>query len=396
MSSGFPRVAVVGGSIGGLTAALALRRLGCEVDVYERSAAALRDRGAGIGLHPMITRYFDDTAALEEDKVAVEVPWLRFLDPDGSIRYRERMNYRFSSWSTVYRALLAGLPGERYHLGRDMIGFDQDDAGVSLRFAAGETVRADLLVCAEGVASRSRAALQPGARPVYAGYVAWRALVPEAALPRAAFEALRDGLTYGLLPAGHVLVYPIPGPDGGLAPGERFANLVWYHNYAEGAAFDEVMTDRDGTRRELSLPPGAVREDQIAWCRRFAARHMAPAIAEVVAGAERPFLQAIVDIEVERMAFGRVCLIGDGAFAVRPHAAAGTAKACADGWALADALASAAGDVRRALRLWEPAQLALGRALLRRTREMGDRSQFRHDWVPGDPDLRFGLRGPGR
>ena len=56
--SHWPRVAIMGGSIGGLTAALVLRDLGCEVDVYERSTTALEARGAGIGLHPMTIRYF--------------------------------------------------------------------------------------------------------------------------------------------------------------------------------------------------------------------------------------------------------------------------------------------------------------------------------------------------
>ena len=49
-----------------------------------------------------------------------------------------------------------------------------------------------------------------------------------------------------------------------------------------------------------------------------------------------------------------------------------------------------------ALALWEPGQLALGRQLLERTRDMGDRSQFKGNWVPGDPSLRLGLYGPGR
>jgi 2,6-dihydroxypyridine 3-monooxygenase len=62
---------------------------------------------------------------------------------------------------------------------------------------------------------------------------------------------------------------------------------------------------------------------------------LAPPLAEVVTHVAEPFIQAIYDIEVSRMAFGRICLIGDAAFAVRPHAAAGTAKAAADGWALA-------------------------------------------------------------
>jgi len=88
-------------------------------------------------------------------------------------------------------------------------------------------------------------------------------------------------------------------------------------------------------------------------------------------------------------------LVGDAAFAARPHAAAGTAKAAADGWALRDALAAHADDLDAALEEWEPGQLDLGRSLLARTRAIGRRSQFDGTWVPGDPDLIFGLYGPG-
>ena len=101
------------------------------------------------------------------------------------------------------------------------------------------------------------------------------------------------------------------------------------------------------------------------------------------------------DIAVPRMAFGRACLIGDAAFAVRPHAAAGTAKAAADGWALATELASAGGDVPAALARWERKQVALGGALLARCRDIGDSSQFRGTFRPGDERLIFGLHSPG-
>jgi len=85
----------------------------------------------------------------------------------------------------------------------------------------------------------------------------------------------------------------------------------------------------------------------------------------------------------------------DAAFSVRPHAAAATAKGAADVWARAAALLAAGGDVPAVLRSWEPAQLALGRALLARNRELGEGAQFRGDWVPGDPALTFVLREPG-
>ena len=394
--STMPRVGVIGGSIGGLTAALVLRDLGCEVDVFERSGTALEARGAGIGLHPITTRYFSESNELDAAMVEIELPWLQFLSARGEQVYQERMNYRFSSWNTIYRGLAQCFDESCYHLGRDVADFDQDDKEVRIRLTDGTMHTFDMLVCADGISSQARARLLPGARTRYAGYVAWRATVQESELTPASFEALRDSITYCLLPAGHVLVYPIPSLDGALVPGRRLANLVWYHNYEEGDPLDDLMTDRFGRRQALSLPPGTVRAEHVAWTKGFAETHMAPAITEILHRTPEPFVQVIYDIDVERMAFGRVALIGDAAFAVRPHAAAGTAKACADAWALGDALRDADGDPMEALSRWEPGQLALGRQLLERTRNMGDRSQFKRNWVPGDPSLRLGLYGPGR
>ncbi|MFM9132702.1 MAG: hypothetical protein ACKORY_08315 [Actinomycetota bacterium] len=94
------------------------------------------------------------------------------------------------------------------------------------------------------------------------------------------------------------------------------------------------------------------------------------------------------------MVFGRTCLLGDAASLGRPHAAAGTAKAADDAWALADSLGS--GDnLTASLARYERTQLEVGRGLVRRTERIGRRSQFDQDWEPGDPDLIFGLKGPG-
>ena len=391
-----PHIGIVGGSIGGLTAALVLRDLGCEVDVFERSGTALEARGAGIGLHPMTTRYFDESTELDAAMVEIELPWLQFLSASGERIYQERMNYRFSSWNTIYRGLLRCFDERRYHLGCEVVDFHQDHRGVTVSLGDGSTHTLDMLVCADGISSQARARLLPGVETRYAGYVAWRATIPESELTSASFEALRDAITYCLLPAGHVLAYPIPSLDGALVPGRRLANLVWYHNYEEGDALDDLMTDRSGRRQALSLPPGTARGEYVSWTREFADAYMAPPIAEIVHKSPEPFVQVIHDIDVERMASGRIALIGDAAFAVRPHAAAGTAKACADGWALRDALREAGGDPVAALARWEPGQLALGRQVLERARDMGDRSQFHRSWIPGDPSLRLGLYGPGR
>jgi 2,6-dihydroxypyridine 3-monooxygenase len=112
----------------------------------------------------------------------------------------------------------------------------------------------------------------------------------------------------------------------------------------------------------------------------------------VIEATAQPFLQVIVDLGVERMAYGRVCLSGDAAFTLRPHAAAGTAKAAMNGRALGEAMRVHGGDVIAALAAWEPVQLELGRALMQRSRWLGRRSQVEGTWQPGDP--RLSLRVP--
>jgi 2,6-dihydroxypyridine 3-monooxygenase len=387
------RVAVVGGSLGGLTAALLLRELGLEVTVHERSGAELEQRGAGIGFLPASSRYLAERARLDLDEISVSTRFIRYLDREGRVVHEQHQPYRFSNWNTVYRSLLRCFGRDRYLLDHECVEIRQAHGRVQVTEAGGTELEVDLLVCADGVGSRARARLLPEVVPRYAGYVAWRGLVPEGDLGAHA-ASLVDAITYYVFANSHALVYPIPGMDGSVAAGERLINFVWYRNYLPGSDLTDLMTDRDGDVHEVSLPPGAPRPVHVEEMRATAAARLPEAIARVVLAARAPFVQAILDVEVPRMAFGRVCLVGDAAFAVRPHAAAGTAKAAADAWALAGALA-AQPDVESALRAWEPGQLELGRNLLERTRRIGRRSQVDCNWTPGDPELIFGLYEPG-
>ena len=393
--SGMPRVSIAGGSVGGLTTALVLRDAGCDVRVFERSAAALQARGAGIAALDATLDYLLRRGGFQVTDVCSSTGWIRFLNRDGSVRHEQRHRYRFSSWNTIYRSLLSLLDDGRYHLGSEVTGFAEQGGTVTVTLGTGQRAESDLLVCADGVSSPARARLLPAARPAYSGYVAWRGTVPERDLPPAARTILGDALTYQVLPGSHILVYPIPALDGSLTEGDRLINFVWYVNVAQGVPLDTLMTGRDGVRRPVSLPPGAATEAAVATMRRAARDCLAGPIAEAVVRAPQPFVQVVTDIEVPRMVFGRICLAGDAAFAVRPHAAAGTAKAAADGWALAAELTAAGGDVPAALAAWERRQLTLGRNLLARCREIGDSSQFRGTFQPGDPRLIFGLYGPG-
>ncbi|MBI4194970.1 MAG: monooxygenase [Betaproteobacteria bacterium] len=389
------RVAVVGGSVGGLTTALLLRDLGHDVDVFERATGELTGFGAGIVAHEASLRYFVERATTRLDRMTVPVGTYRLLDGSGSVLFEEPVAYRFISWGRLYQALLGEYGRERYHQGAALAGFSQDGSGVDLRFASGKEDRYDLLVLADGILSTGRRRLFPGAEPVYAGYVAWRGTVAERDIPASVLERIDGTLTYALIPHSHILVYPIPGADGRIDRGHRLWNFVWYRNVEKGAALDELMTDRDGYPHAFWRLPGRVVERFVLELKALEAASLPVESAAVVAATGHPFIQAVMDVESPRMAVGRVCILGDAAFAARPHAAAGTAKAAENAWALADTIAAFQGDLAGALDAWSAHQTALGASLVVRARDIGESSQFRCDWRPGDPRLRFGLYEPG-
>jgi 2,6-dihydroxypyridine 3-monooxygenase len=393
--SGMPRVIVMGGSIGGLTAALVLRDAGCDVRVLERSSTELTARGAGIAALSTTLAYLVKRGGFQARDVCSATDWIRFLHRDGTAAFEQRHQYLFSSWNTIYRSLLGLFDADRYLLGQEVTDFRQAGDTVMVTLASGEQADGNLLVCADGVGSLGRERLAPVAGRTYAGYVAWRGTVPERDLSPGTRELLGNAITYQVLPGSHILVYPIPALDGSLTEGDRLINIVWYVNVPDGEPLEALMTGRDGIRRPVSLPPGTATGQAVAGMRQAADELLAGPIAEAIARTAEPFVQVVYDIEVSRMAFGRACLVGDAAFAVRPHAAAGTAKAAADGWALAEELTAAGGDVPAALAAWERRQLALGRSLLARCRDIGDSSQFSGTFRPGDPQLIFGLYSPG-
>ena len=385
-----PRVGVVGGSLGGLITALELRDAGCDVQVYERSPTPLEGRGAGIVLHPETTSYLEHHGLIELGRVSSVARILRYLTAEGGVHLEEPIAYRFTSYATLYAALVGHLEPERYHLGREVVRLDDDGESVGMWFADGDLERPDLVVGADGIRSTVRSQLFPDVRPRYAGYVGWRGTLPIDRLPASGLDMLAGALAYHVGERTHVLSYEIPVEE---RSGAHSMNWVWYRNVAGGEPLVSLLTDRDGIRHDISLPPGAVGDEHVLELRSAAAA-LPPPFRDLVEATSEPFVQVIVDIEAPAMVVGRVCILGDAAFCLRPHIAVGTAKAAADARSLADELRGTAGDVDAALRRWEPRQLALGRATLRRTRDVGERAQVTGTFVPGDPSVAFGLREP--
>ncbi|WP_245586293.1 FAD-dependent monooxygenase [Olivibacter sitiensis] len=180
------RIIILGGGIAGLTAAIALRQLGYEPVVYE-SARELKGIGAGFGLASNAMKAFE-LLGLESEvaQLGYPVDSFRICDELGralietdparlQARYQAE-NYAFHR-ADLHKLLMAYLPSEALVLSHRAVSFKQDDDGVDLSFANGENLRGDYLLVADGVHSAIRQQLVPSARPRYAGYTCWRAVV---------------------------------------------------------------------------------------------------------------------------------------------------------------------------------------------------------------------------
>ena len=233
--AGAPRVAVAGGSLGGLTAALWLAEAGCDVHVYERSEHPLDSRGAGIVVQPDTVQYLQ-VHGVPTSSISTSTSSRAYLSPTGQVTSRMAGEQRFTSWNTLYRQLRGQLDPARYHLSAPVTGAQQGADHVEVTFADGTCRTADLLVAADGPRSALREQLLPGVRPAYAGYVAWRGLVPESRLAGAAAQTFADTFVFADLPRSHALSYPIPGPVGELEVGQRLLNWLWYRTTPAGPA----------------------------------------------------------------------------------------------------------------------------------------------------------------
>ncbi len=367
------RALVIGGSLGDLFAATALRAIGWQVDVFERSPHDLDGRGGGVVLQPDVLNAFRFAGINHSHALGVKSGDRIYLDRDDSVVQRQYMPQTQSSWNMLYGALKRALPKSMVHTGEQLTHFEPDGDRVHAHFASGRVETGDLLIGADGSRSTVRKQLMPGHGPTYAGYVAWRGLVPEAQLPASAAAVLGSTFAFQQGPGHLMLEYMIPGDDESTADGARRWNWVWYLPVAPGADIARLLTDRDGVRHAFSLPPGTPTDAAIAQMRQASAELLAPTFQQLVAATEEPFVQAILDLQVPQMVFGRVVLLGDAAFVPRPHTAGSTAKAAANAVALAKALRSSPSSVAKALGEWQTTQLAEGQGMTEWGMSIGDR-----------------------
>lgn len=295
-----------------------------------------------------------------------------YLDAADRVLHRASMPQTQTSWNRLHGAMHAALPPGTVHAGERLVSFRETAGSVMALFESGRVESGDLLVGADGSRSTVRGQLLPGHEPRYAGYVAWRGLVPEAKAPGSVAERLGNAFVFQQGRDHLLLEYLVPGEDGSLAEGQRRRNWVWYRRL-DREALARLLTARDGSTHALALPPGMAKEGDVAALRRDAQAALAPSLQALVLATEAPFVQAIVDLSVPRMRFCATVLIGDAAFVPRPHTAGSTAKAAANALSLAQALRVDAHAPVDRLARWEAEQLALGRSMGAAGIDMGNR-----------------------
>ncbi|MCG8608433.1 FAD-dependent monooxygenase, partial [bacterium] len=188
-----PRALVIGGSLGGLFAGNMLRRIGWDVDIYERSNKNLDSRGGGIVLQPEVTQLFHQTGLdIESINLGVSSYHRTVFNPDGSIQSKQLAPQTQTSWSLIYTSMKRQFGDEHYHHGKTLLSIEQDHHSkkVIANFNDGTSETGDLLIGADGNGSTVRRLLWPNSEPSYAGYLAWRGLIDETAMPTTARKDL--------------------------------------------------------------------------------------------------------------------------------------------------------------------------------------------------------------
>ncbi|HXW25595.1 MAG TPA: FAD-dependent monooxygenase [Xanthobacteraceae bacterium] len=333
-------IAIVGGGIGGVAAALSLAKAGLDAHVYEQ-APALREVGAGIVLSPNATRILDRLglgAALAQTSVR-PLAWHERRWDDGRTLLRVPLAdaalgafgfpYYQCHRADVQTMLARALPAARLHLGHRLVGLNERGDRVEAQFDNGARVQADVVVGADGIHSAVRHALFGPDNPRFTGCVAYRGLVPAA---RVAHLDLETTMQRWMGPGKHFVHYYVQA--------RRLLNFV-------------CLVEQDAWTSESWTARGDVMAARAAY------RGWHPQVRAILDAQEEIFIWALLDrAPLPRWSVGRVTLLGDACHPMLPFMAQGAAQAIEDGATLAAILARHGTDVTAALRAYEVARLA--------------------------------------
>ena len=330
MSARALRVAIVGGGIGGVAAAVALIRRGIEVKLYEQ-APALAEVGAGVAIQPNGVRMLR-RLGLGDSVARLGARWVdpQFRRPDGAFaasmwppELASAIEFYGFHRADLLSLFVDRLPAGVVHTGHTCIGFEQSEDEAVVAFANGARAAADVVVGADGIHSALQQYVVAPSPPIFSGSVASRGLIAAASVswPKG---AMRNWLGAGQ----HFLVFPVRGGE-----------LINYVGF--------VSTDE--RTKELWSAPG----DPADLARAFAGWD--PLVGAIIARIETTFRWGLYDREpLTTWTRGRLTLLGDAAHPMLPHAGQGANQAIEDAVALAAALARAdRASAPRALKIYE-------------------------------------------
>jgi 2-polyprenyl-6-methoxyphenol hydroxylase-like FAD-dependent oxidoreductase len=365
------RALIVGGSMGGLAAACALRQIGWQVKVLEQSTQALSARGAGIVTHQGLRLALQRLGLSVQGGLGLSVPKRAFVSPSGQTLARSEWPQEQTSWQQLWQRLRQAVPDTCYVLGASVHRVDPGgtDALAHATWQAGQGQPltgedADLVVLANGLRSPWRAAWFDAPAPSYAGYVAWRALVPLAELSPPAQAMFGQTFVFSQAPGEQILAYPVQGQQQ-----RTYINLVWYRATNE-ATRDAMLTDAQGVRHAHGMAPHRLLPKWPEAAIEAAAGLWHPVWAEALQRAPQLLLQVIADATTPRMSHARVALLGDAAFVARPHVGQGVTKAVGDALALAEALQHEP-NVSQALMHYSRTRVAVGQRAVQQGQRLG-------------------------
>jgi salicylate hydroxylase len=335
------KIAIVGAGLGGLAAALFLRRAGLDVVVYEQSAA-FHEVGAGIVVPPNMVRLLrrlNLAKKLDDFAVRLEFAWEYRRWQDGRLLSATPMGERCelmygAPCYVAHRADLReffrrALPDETVRFDHRCVAVTQSIKLVDLEFvsASGRTlhVEADAAIGADGIHSVIRDFVTAQEKPRSSGLCAFRCLVPAERAPE---MALRPVQTLWLGPGRHFVHYPISAG--------RLINIV-------------AMAPAGDWRSESWTADGEI-SDLAREFERWDER-----VHQLIVSATQTKRWALFDrAPLEQWTAGRVALLGDAAHAMLPFLAQGAAQGVEDAVTLADCLKSAKSDtVETALKRYE-------------------------------------------
>ena len=329
------RIAIIGGGIGGLTLALALRQRGMRADVYEQ-AAELAEIGAAVALSANATRELRRLGVLDPITTASCEP-TKLIYRDGRtgariaahpVRQGSAYQARFGApyygihRADLQRTLSGALAGEGLHLGHRLSDLAEAGGAMRLTFGNGHAAEADLVVGADGVRSLVRQYVTGGEGVTYSGTSALRGIVPTAALP-----ALPDphAIQFWMGPDAHLLHYVIGG-DG--ADVNYFAVMEGPRDWQAAGSVAEIGRDE---------ALGA-----------FAGWH--PAVTEMVAAVPHHKRWGLFVVRpLLSWHRGRAVLLGDSAHAMVPHHGQGANTTIEDAITLAELLPGTQSDAMEAM-----------------------------------------------